>query len=317
MMMLNQTRIGIIAIVVIIPLVSLAMWNTSQTVESFESDSNTQKVNVLASFYPIEEFTKKVGEDKVNVSLLINPGVEPHDWKPSIKDIQRMQESDLIIINGLGIEIWVDDINTINSDVTVVDTSYGITLIKVNQESNLGILGDESKEFTADPHIWLNPITIKVQVQNIANALIELDPENGNYYQNNADSYKLELDILDKKIRDGLSKCNKKDFFAFHNAFAYFAQEYGLNQHTVIKSIGPFEDPTSKDIQEVIDLAKTLETNVIFTEEFVNPKVAQVIADETGSKLLVLSPLEFSDETQTYLERMEQNLANLKEALCN
>jgi len=278
--MVNQTKIGIIAIVLIIPLVSLAMWNTGQTVESFESDSKTQKINVLASFYPIEEFTKKVGGDKVNVSLLVNPGVEPHDWKPSIKDIQRMQKSDLIIINGLGIENWVDDFNTINSDVTVIDTSYGITPIKVNPENNLGILGDGSKEFTTDPHIWLNPITIKIQVQNIANAIIELDPENRNYYQNNADSYKLELDILDKKIRDELSKCNKKDFFAFHNAFAYFAQEYDLNQHTVIKSMGPLADPTAKDIQEVIDLSKTLETNVIFTEEFVNRKVAQVIADD-------------------------------------
>jgi len=317
MTMVNQTKLGIIAIVMIIPLVSLVMWNTSQTVESFESDTKTQKINVLASFYPIEEFTKKVGKDKVNVSLLVKPGIEPHDWEPSIKEIQRMQESDLIIINGLGIENWVDDINTINSDVTFVDTSYGITPIKANPENNLGILTDESREFTNDPHIWLNPITIKVQVQNIANSLIELDSENRNYYQKNADSYKLELDILDKKIRDELSKCEKKDFFAFHNAFAYFSQEYGLNQHTVLKSMAPLEDPTAKDIQEVIDLAKTLETRVIFTEEFVNPKVAEVIADETGSRLLVLSPLEFGDENQTYLERMEQNLANLKVALCN
>ena len=314
--MFNQTKMGIIAIIAVITLASFAVWNTNQSVESFESGSKTQEINVLASFYPIEEFTKKVGKDKVNVSLLVNPGVEPHDWEPSIKDIQRMQEANLIIINGLGIENWADDISTINSGVTVVDTSYGIESIKVNPENNLSILGNESREFMTDPHIWLNPITIKVQVQNIADALIELDPENGNYYQKNADSYKLELDILDEKIREELSKCNK-DFFAFHNAFAYFALEYGLNQHTVLKSIDPFEDPSPKDIQKVIDLAKTLETSVIFTEEFVNRKVSQVIADEIGSKVLVLSPLEFGDENGTFLERMEQNLDNLKVALCN
>ena len=159
------------------------------------------------------ELTNKVGKDKINVSLLVKPGVEPHDWEPKIKDIQRMQKADLIIINGLGIENWADDVYTINPDANVVDTSYGITPIKVNPENNLDILADAPKEFTTDPHIWLNPITIKVQVQNIADALIELDPENGNYYQKNADSYKLELDILDRKIRDDLSKCNKKDFF--------------------------------------------------------------------------------------------------------
>jgi len=309
-----QTQGAILAIAVIIPISSLFVWNSDQAFVSAISDST--EISVIASFYPLYEFTKQVGQDNVKISLLVPPGVEPHNWEPTITDLQKMYESNLIVINGIGFENWIVNFNAVNSKVSVVDTSYGITPIRVNLENNLDLLGNESKRFTTDPHIWLNPITIKVQVQNIANALIELDPENGNYYQKNADSYKLELDILDKKIRDELSKCNKKDFFAFHNAFSYFAREYGLNQHTVLKSMDPLEDPSPKDIKEVIDLAKTLETKVIFTEEFVNPKVAQVIADETSSKLLVLSPLEFGDENRTYLERMEQNLSNLKEALC-
>ena len=309
-----QTKGAILAIAVIIPISSLFVWNSDQAFVSATSDST--EISVIASFYPLYEFTKQVGQDNVKISLLVPPGVEPHNWEPTITDLQKMYESNLIVINGLGFENWIVNFNAVNSKVSVVDTSYSITPIRVNLENNLEILTDESKEFTTDPHIWLNPITIKIQVQNIANALIELDPENENSYQKNADSYKLELDILDKKIRDELSKCNKKDFFAFHNAFSYFAREYGLNQHTVLKSMDPLEDPSPKDIKEVIDLAKTLETKVIFTEEFVNPKVAQVIADETGSKLLVLSPLEFGDENRTYLERIEQNLSNLKEALC-
>ena len=309
-----QTQGAILAIAVIIPISSLFVWNSDQAFVSATSDST--EISVIASFYPLYEFTKQVGQDNVKISLLVPPGIAPHNWEPTITDLQKMYESNLIVINGIGFENWIVNFNAVNSKVSVVDTSYSITPIKVNLENNLEILTDESKEFTTDPHIWLNPITIKVQVQNIANALIELDPENENSYQKNADSYKLELDILDKKIRDELSKCDKKDFFAFHNAFSYFAREYGLNQHTVLKSMDPLEDPSPKDIKEVIDLAKTLETKVIFTEEFVNPKVAQVIADETGSKLLVLSPLEFGDENKTYLERIEQNLSNLKEALC-
>ena len=315
--MFNQTRTAIIAIALIIPLSTIAIWNSSQSMEFTETSLENQKIVIFASFYPLYEFTKVVGQDNVEVSLLVPPGVEPHEWEPSIKDIQRMQESDLIIINGIGFENWVDDIHKINSNLTVVDTSYGITPIKASPESNLEILTDVYKEFRTDPHIWLNPIMVRVQIQNIANALIKFDPENANYYQKNADSYKLKLEFLDKKIKDELSKCNKKDFFAFHNAFSYFALEYGLNQHTVLKSIDTLEDPGPKDIQEVVDLAKTLETSVIFTEEFTNQKLSQVIADETDSKLLVISPLEFGDENRTYLERMEQNLANLKEALCN
>jgi len=313
----RQIKMAIIAIIVVIPLVSLAVWNAEQPIRLLEFDPETSKINALASFYPIEEFTKKVGKDRVNVSSLVNPGTEPHNWKPTIKDIQRMQEANLIIINGLGIENWTDDISTINSNVNIIDTSYGITPIYITPENKLGTLGVATKEFRTDPHIWLNPITIKVQVQNIADALIELDPKNKDYYQKNADSYILELDTIDVKIRDELAQCNKKDFFAFHNAFAYFAQEYGLNQHTVLKSIDPLSDPSPQDIAEIIDLARTLDTSVIFTEEGVNPRMSQVIADEIGSKVLILSPLEFGDDEKTYLERMEQNLDNLKEALCN
>ena len=315
--MFNQIRAAIIAIALIIPLSTIAIWNSSQSMEFTETPVENKKIVIFASFYPLYEFTKEVGQDKVEVSFLVPPGIEPHEWEPSIKDIQRMQKSDLIIINGIGFENWVDDIHKINTVLTVVDTSYGITPIKANPESNLEIFTDAYNEFRTDPHIWLNAIMVKVQIQNIANSLIKLDPKNTNYYQKNADSYKLKLEFLDKKIRNDLSKCNKKDFFSFHNAFSYFAIEYGLNQHTILKSIDPLEDPSPKDIQEVVDLAKTLETNVIFTEEFINQKLSQVIADETGSKLLVLSPLEFSDENRTYFERMEQNLVNLKEALCN
>ncbi|ABX13024.1 periplasmic solute binding protein [Nitrosopumilus maritimus SCM1] len=295
---------------------SFALWNVDSPAELPDSDLEIQKINVLASFYPIEEFTKKVGKDKVNVSLLVNPGAEPHDWEPQVKDLQRIQETDLIIINGLGFETWIDDVAEINSDVNVIDTSNGIDPIYIESDYRLQISA-KSKELTTDPHIWLNPITIKTQVQNIADALIEFDPQNKIYYQNNADAYKLELDSMDKKIRNELAQCSKKDFFAFHDAFSYFAQEYGLNQHTVLKSIDPLSEPSPQDIQEVIDLARILNANVIFTEEGVNPKMSQVIADEIGSKVLMLSPLEFGDEDGTFMERMDNNLINLKDALCN
>ncbi|WP_148680144.1 metal ABC transporter substrate-binding protein [Nitrosopumilus maritimus] len=312
----NQIKIILVAFGVIVPVMSFALWNVDSPAELPDSDLEIQKINVLASFYPIEEFTKKVGKDKVNVSLLVNPGAEPHDWEPQVKDLQRIQETDLIIINGLGFETWIDDVAEINSDVNVIDTSNGIDPIYIESDYRLQISA-KSKELTTDPHIWLNPITIKTQVQNIADALIEFDPQNKIYYQNNADAYKLELDSMDKKIRNELAQCSKKDFFAFHDAFSYFAQEYGLNQHTVLKSIDPLSEPSPQDIQEVIDLARILNANVIFTEEGVNPKMSQVIADEIGSKVLMLSPLEFGDEDGTFMERMDNNLINLKDALCN
>lgn len=305
----KQRKMAILSLIIIIPIISIILWSNDQPVETNLDES---KINILVSFYPIEEFTKKVGKDKINISVMVDPGVEPHDWEPKIKDIQRMQKADMIIINGLGIENWAKDIYTINPNANVIDTSFGITPIYINLESRIG--GDKLR---TDPHIWLNPITIKIQVQNIADALIELDYSNREFYQKNADAYKLELDAMDEKIRDELAQCSKKDFFAFHSAFAYFADQYGLNQHTVLKSIDPMSDPSPQDIMDVIVLAKTLNTSVIFTEEGVNPRMSQIIADEVNSIVLVLSPLEFGDDEKNYLERMEQNLDNLKIALCD
>ena len=165
-----------------------------------------------------------------------------------------------------------------------------------------------------DPHIWLNPVLVKVQVQNIADAYSKVNPENGDYYQQNAANFISQLDDLDSQIRTGLSGCSR-DFVAFHNAFSYFAAEYDLVQHTIIASTNPHGEPTARTLEKIIDESKELGIKTIFTEEGVDPRTSQVIADEIGGGVLVLSPLEVGDETG-YIPRMTQNLENLKEALC-
>ncbi|MGI0076481.1 MAG: metal ABC transporter solute-binding protein, Zn/Mn family, partial [Nitrosopumilaceae archaeon] len=112
--MFNQIRAAIIAIVLIIPLSTIAMWNSTRFQEFAETSVENQKIVALASFYPLYEFTKEVGKDKVDVSLIIPAGIEPHDWEPSIQDLQRIQQSDIIIINGIGFENWFEDIEKLN-----------------------------------------------------------------------------------------------------------------------------------------------------------------------------------------------------------
>ena len=123
----EQTKVAILAITVIIPILSLLVWNSDQAIISASSDST--QITVIASFYPLYEFTKQVGKEKVEVLLLVPPGVEPHDWEPTITDLQKILQSNLIVINGIGFENWVDDFDTVNSKVMVVDTSEGISLI--------------------------------------------------------------------------------------------------------------------------------------------------------------------------------------------
>jgi len=307
----RQTNFAILAIAVIIPISGLFVWNTDQSLVS--ASSNTTELSVIASFYPLYEFTKQVGQDKIKVSLLVPPGIEPHDWDPTISELQKLHESDLIVINGFGFESWIDDIVSDNTGINIIDTSIGIKTVD-NEILENDPKHDEHS--VADPHIWLNPIMAKIQVTNIANALSEIDSSNENFYQQNAKSYIAKLDSLDVKIKNELKGC-KKDFIAFHNAFLYFAIQYNLNQHTIINSNEPYSETTSKTLEEIINLAQSYNIDIIFSEEAIDSRSVEVIANEIGAKVLVLSPIEVLDDNSSYLIKMENNLSNLKEALCN
>ncbi len=248
--------------------------------------------------------------------MLIPPGIEPHDWEPTVSELQKMHEADIIVINGIGFENWVDNVDTVNSDVIVVDTSHGISILEEELEEEAEEDDDHHEHSTGDPHIWLNPVMAKTQVQNIADALVSIDPENESFYIQNAQSYQHKLDDLDSKIKTELSTCNK-DFIAFHNAFSYFAIEYGLTQHTIVETNEHNIGPTPKTLENVINLAQTHSIDVIFTEEAVDTRTSQVIANEINGRVLVLSPIEVVEDNSDYILKMENNLSNLKEALCN
>ncbi len=300
----NQVKFTIIAITIVIPLSSYSVWASDSSLQIREIDDLTN-LQVISSFYPLYEFAQQVGQDKVNVQLLVPEGVEPHDWEPTIQDVLQMQKSDLIIINGFGFENWVESLEEMNYQGIVVDTSDEI--IKNENDKNL-ILA------SGDPHIWLNPILAKTQVQTIADAFSKSDPQNQKIYQKNAQNYIFELDKLDSKIRNDLASCSQ-DFIAFHDAFSYFAYEYDLHQHTIISSNDPHAEPTAKTLENIINTARELKLEIIFTEDTTDPRISDVVANEIGGKILVLSPLEISGNGN-YISRMTKNLDNLKEALC-
>lgn len=301
-MLIIGIKAAILAIVTVIPLSGYVLWISEQNNNSSQQVSDQHKI--LVTFYPIYQFTKAVGGDKVDVSVIIPSGVEPHDWEPTIQDIENFKRVNMIIINGAGLEPWVSKLVSANSNMIIVDSSKNIQLLK--HDNNM-----------TDPHIWLDPILVKIQVQNIADGLIKIDPKNADYYQQNANQYKAKLDLLDNKIRTDLASCDKKDFLAFHDAFSYFSKEYGLNQNTIVGGLNPENEPTATKLEEITQKAQTLGINVVFTEEAVNPQISKVIADEIHGKVLVLSPLEVTNINDDYMEKMQNNLSNLKEALCS
>ncbi len=335
-----QIKLAIIAIIIVIPLTSFAVTQPSFTSEISTTDNLKLQVVTSANF--LYEFTQNIGNDMIDVTLLTPMGVNPHDWEPTIRDTERLQRSDMIIVNGIGYEHWIGSLELSGIAGILVDTSNGISTLdsakhdeekhdeekhdeekhdeekhdeeKHDEEKHDEEKHDEEKHGALDPHIWLNPVYAQLQVKNIANALSNSDPMNKNHYQSNAEIYNQELNLLDAKIRTELSGC-KTDFITFHDAFSYFSEEYGLTQHTIISSTDSHGEVTLQTLENIISLARELNIKIIFAEESASTKTSQVIADEIGGKVLVLSPLEIVSD-KTYVEKMTQNLESLKEALC-
>lgn len=190
--------------------------------------------------------------------------------------------------------------------------------------------GDETKhaeeehdghdhDFEFDPHIWLDPILVKQQVNNIKDGLIKADPQNKENYEQNAIQYNKELDALDMKIKSSLSSCGKDTFVPFHNAFTYLGDRYSL-KIMALSGVAPDSEASAAEIAEFVDFVKDNDIKVIFAEELVDPRLAEVIADEAGAEVLLFSPIEALTpeeigQNMTYIDKMEQNLDALKVAL--
>ena len=316
----SQIKLAIIAIAIVIPLASFAV--TQPSFNSEISITENSKLQIITSATFLNEFSQNVGKEMIDVTLLVPMGADPHDWEPTIRDRERLQKADVIIVNGIGYEHWIGSFDSNDNQGILVDTSNGISTLDSEKHDDHAKEDDhdgheeedKNNHENLDPHIWLNPVYAQLQVKNIANALSNSDPTNKNYYQSNAAIYNKELDLLDSKIRTELSGC-KTDFITFHNAFSYFAKEYGLTQHTIISSNDSHGEVTPQTLENIISTAKKYNIKVIFAEESSSTKTSQVIADEIGGKVLVLSPLEITSN-ENYISKMTQNLENLKEALC-
>jgi zinc transport system substrate-binding protein len=266
------------------------------------------KLKVVSSFFPVDQFVGKVGGEAIERMLLIPKGVEPHDYEPTIKDIERVDSADVLVYNGLGFENWIGKI----SNPQKIDASKGLNASYLDE-----------RNMTFDPHVWLDPLLAKKQVENIRDGLIMIDPNHKDIYVNNSNNFLNELDNLDEKIRTDLESCKKKDFITFHNSFSYFAKQYGLNQHS-ISNTDPESEVTPARLTEIINIAKTLGLQVIYSEELVDPRQATVIAQEVpDGKVLVLSPIEGLSENEQkaglgYIDKMNDNINNLMVGLqCN
>lgn len=269
-----------------------------------QQSADKNKLQVAASFYPMAEFASAVGGQHVQVTCLVPDGAEPHDWEPSPKDLTRLGRAQVFVYNGM-VEPWAQQALDALSERKIVPLEAGHDLF--------------ARGGKQDPHVWVSPKKAIIEVQRITEVLCEADAKHTEDYKANSRAYIGKLEQLDKKLAAVAQRAPKKVFVTAHAAFGHLAADYGLRQLSVA-GISAEAEPTPGDLQRLIATVKREKVRYVFFETLTDPKIAKLVAQETGAQTAVLDPLEGLDEEGRkqgldYLKIMEQNIANLEKAL--
>lgn len=274
--------------------------------------NKNDKVSVVVSFNPLKEFAEVVGGDKVNVISIVPDGMEPHDFEPKAKDMEKISQSKVFVYNGLGMESWVEDsLEAVdNKALVVVDSSKNVNTIKNEEEEEEEHEGEEEHEHGEfDPHIWLSLKEAKVQALNIKEALVKVDEANKDYYEKNYTDFAGKLDELYNEYTKKFQNVSNKRFVTGHAAFAYLCRDFGLEQNSV-EDVFAEGEPTPKKLTELTEYCKENNIKVVFMEELASPKVSETLANEVGAKVQKIYTLESKEENKNYLQSMRDNLEN-------
>ncbi|MDF2592260.1 MAG: transporter substrate-binding protein [Clostridia bacterium] len=284
-----------------------------------EKPAEQSGLTIYTSFYPMQFLATRIAGDKAQVISLVPAGVEPHDWEPKPKTLAGLQESDMLIYNGAGMEAWLEDFlpSLQKAGVKTVNTSTGLELIPFDEKNEEE--DHEGEDLAYDPHVWVSPAKYKQQAQSVLNALIEVDGANQEYYNSNYNMLAEELDKLDGDYRQAVAGFKSKVFIVSHSAFEYLAKDYGLTQ-LPIRGVTPQAEPSPAKLAELVQICRENNIKYIFFESLVSPKLSETLANEVGAETLVLNDGQGITEDQikqgrNYITIMYENLENLKKAL--
>ena len=282
-----------------------------------ETGMADNKLKVMATIFPLYDFARIIGGDKINVTMLLPPATDAHHYELKPDDIVKVCKSDIFLFTNFEMEQWAYKIiqgSMENTRMLVVETGAGVFLLPLNEEDR------ENKDYKFDPHIWLDLDNAQKIVDNIAKSFVKKDQHNSDYYLKNAAQYKLKLAALNRRYNSELAKCRTKTILhAGHWAFAYLAKKYNLKYIAAYNSSTESE-PLPQNIFTLIEQIKKQKIRYIYYEDLTAPRLAQTIAKETGAGLLKLSnghDISKDDIKKgvSFLLLMEENLKNLKKGL--
>lgn len=280
-------------------------------------------LRVAATVPPVAAFARAVGGERVEVSVMVPPGANPHSFEPRPSTLEKLSRAGVYLKVGSGLEfenIWMPRFIDMNPEMTVVDCSEGVELIGDDggddgedaheegeddghdrdheQEEVHGTHDDYGHDHRVDPHVWLSPRNAVVMVENIARAFAGADPEGADVYHANAKAYTERLGALDREIREILRGRAGRKVLVYHPAWTYFTAEYGLKQVAMERE---GKDPTPGAIAELVSLARSEKLATIVASPEFTARGAEAVAAETGAEVVRLSPL-----AEDYIENLRR-----------
>ena len=280
----------------------------------------TDRLNVVATTTLVGDVVRIVGGDNVDVTVLIPPDVDEHGFEPTPQDIARVAQSDLVFINGAGLEGFIEKlVQNAGDQQPMVSVSEGITLQEgcEHEEEQAGEAGHEG----GDPHVWTDPNNVLIWVDNIEKSLTEADPANAAAYQKNAEAYRQQLKELDAWIQEQVQQIpqEQRKLVTDHTIFTYFASRYGFEQvGAVVPGYSTLSSPSAQQLAALEDAIKDLNVPAIFVGNTVNPAAAERVSKDTQTELVHILTGSLTNQdglAPTYLEYVRYNVQVIVGAL--
>lgn len=260
-------------------------------------EDSSQKAQIFASFYVVEDFVNQIGKDKAEVTTLAKNG-SVHDFEISATQMAALCKSDLFVYMG-GADHWAE---------------YVAKTAANDGCRTLALCSDLTKEHIEDYHLWLDPDNAIEQMERICTYLSEADSENAEYFRGNLETAKEKYKSLKEKTQELKRKTQGKTIVVSHGAYGYLCEELGMNQ-LAIEGIHGESDPTAAQMAQIIDYVKENNIKYIFASPNENSKSAQTVSSETGAQVLYLDSLESDNESGGYFEAMQKNLEQIEKSL--
>lgn len=286
--------------------------------ESKNNEETDNTINIITSFYGMQALTEEIGGDKVSIESVIPEAMEPHDFDIKAKDMKAIEEADIFIYNGAGMESWIEDVEAAISgkELIVVEASKGVELINADEESEEHEEDEGHNHSGKDPHTWLGLSEAKIQGENIKNALVEKDVKNKEYYEENLKKFNEKIDNIIKKYNPKFKELANKNFVTGHATFGYLCRDFGLTQKS-IEGVFAEGEPSPKELQNLMEYCKANNIKTIFVEELISTQLSDTLAKEVGAQTKQIYTLHSNEDGKSFSDVLKYNVETIYSAMNN